>query len=198
MLRQYGWGWIPRQAKGSPQHEPRNGLLMCRDHHIAFNSYEFYICLVPRCECLHFLFFGQVWQFNKKQIGKYVLIKHSDNPNLDQYHGKLIALDPHDHHAPFPSLFIIHEIRVRGFDPLQLICPDIPDIFPWQDWLSSGGLLDNTSGYFVRTPRTSLSLTDDGNDCDTLQPQMSPGGGSSGPTKVFIMLMPRYPRSQFS
>jgi hypothetical protein len=52
-----------------------------------------------------------------------VFINYSGHPNLQQFHGKAIALDIKDKYAPFPSLFIIHEMRVRGFHPFQPVVP---------------------------------------------------------------------------
>lgn len=79
-----------------------------------------------------------------------MFVNYSGAPTLQQFHGKAIALDIKDHHAPFPSLFIIHEIRVRGFHPLQPTAPDIPDAIPWQDWILSDGLVNNETGTFYR------------------------------------------------
>ena len=68
---------------------------------------------------------------------------------LAPYHGKAIALDINDRYAPFPSLFIIHEMRVRGFHPFDFINPSIPSSIAWQDWVTTSEVL-NTSGSFIR------------------------------------------------
>jgi hypothetical protein len=52
---------------------------------------------------------------------------------LQDFHGKAIALDIRDHHAPFPSRFILHEMRVRGFHPFEPVQPTMPDDVLWQD-----------------------------------------------------------------
>ncbi len=89
-----------------------------------------------------------------KQAQKFVLIDYSDRPNIDiqPYHGKAIALDIADKYAPFPSLFIIHEMRVRGFHPFHDTSPDVPDdnAINWQDWITTGGVWDTTRSQFRR------------------------------------------------
>ncbi|KAG2075212.1 hypothetical protein BDR04DRAFT_1150510 [Suillus decipiens] len=125
--------WIPRQAKSTFQHEPRDGLLMCCNHRRAFYNYDFFIRFFP-------------------DIRKFVFVNFSGDDNLQQFHGKAIALDMKDHHAPFPSLFIIHEMRVRGYHPFQPIAPAMPDDIPWQDWISSDGVFDNETDTFNRDP----------------------------------------------
>ena len=79
-----------------------------------------------------------------------MFINYSGHPNLQQFHGKAVALDIKDKYAPFPSLFIIHEMRVRGFHPFRPIVPTIPDGIPWQDWILSDHVFDNTSDSFKR------------------------------------------------
>ena len=87
-----------------------------------------------------------------KQVRKFVLIDYSNQPSVDlqPHHGKAVALDVSDKHAPFPSLFIIHEMRVRGFNPFHNTSPDVPDIINWQDWITTSGILDNTQSHFHR------------------------------------------------
>lgn len=123
--------WIPDQAKDTPRHEPRNGLLMCVAHHRAFDRYYFFIRFFP-------------------DIRKFVFINFSGVDVLQQFHGKAIALDVRDNHAPFPSTFIIHEMRVRGYHPFQPIAPAMPDDIPWQDWVLSDGVFNNGTGTFNR------------------------------------------------
>jgi len=45
----------------------------------------------------------------------FVFVNYSDRQELQQFHSTVIGIDSDDLHAPFPSLFIIHEMRVRGF-----------------------------------------------------------------------------------
>ncbi|KAJ2916641.1 hypothetical protein MD484_g3776, partial [Candolleomyces efflorescens] len=70
--------------------------------------------------------------------------------DLQKFHGKAIALDIRDRHAPFPSAFILHEMRVRGHHPFQPLAPDVPDDPPYQDWILSEGVFDSKSGSFKR------------------------------------------------
>ncbi|EJC98420.1 uncharacterized protein FOMMEDRAFT_114187 [Fomitiporia mediterranea MF3/22] len=159
------YGWIPRQAKAHPEHEPRNGLYMCIHHHRAFDAYRFFIRFYP-------------------DIRKFVFVNYSEDAFLRQYHGKAIALDVGDRYAPFPSLFIVHEMRVRGFHPFRPIQPDIGDGIPWQDWiLSDDVLMDNTSNnYFNRdSPPHNGESNAFGQPRVLFQPgTTTTGGGSSG------------------
>ena len=79
-----------------------------------------------------------------------MFINYAARPDLQQFHGKAIALNINDRNSPFPSLFIIHEMRVRGFHPFQLVSPTIPDDIHWQDWVSSEQVFDNASASFTR------------------------------------------------
>ncbi|KAG2039680.1 hypothetical protein BDR03DRAFT_950837 [Suillus americanus] len=161
--------WIPSQLKSLPRHEPRNGLLMCANHHLIFDGYDFFIRFFP-------------------DIRKFVFVNFSGKPSLQQFHGKAIALDIRDHHAPFPSLFIIHEMRVRGFHPFQPVTPAIPDDIPWQDWISSHGVFNDVSGTFNRD-----GPLDNGNNLSVqpqlqFQPTTSIGDASSGPGRRTLAL----------
>lgn len=117
-----------------------------------------------------------------KQSQKFVLIDYSDRPNvaLQPHHGKAIALDITDKYVPFPSLFIIHEIRVRGYHPFHDTSPNVPDddAIDWQDWVKTSGVWDNVNNHFHRRkPR--------GNGASGLPPMPSitpintSGGGES-------------------
>ncbi|KIJ36028.1 hypothetical protein M422DRAFT_179905, partial [Sphaerobolus stellatus SS14] len=105
--------WIPQQAKTEPGHEPGDSLSMCPAHHRLFDRYHFFYM----------------------QIHKFVFINYSGAHSLQQLYGKAVALDINHCHAPFPSVFIIHEMHVHGFNPLQPITPDIPDTIHWKDWI---------------------------------------------------------------
>jgi hypothetical protein len=112
-----------------------------------------------------------------------VFINYSDQPAFRQFHGKAIALDINDRHAPFPSLFIIHEMRVRGFHPFQPLIPDIPNVIQWQDWILSGGALDTDSNSFIRKDLRDNDADNDNDNEPIPQDQpMTPivGGTSSG------------------
>ncbi|KXN82722.1 hypothetical protein AN958_02060 [Leucoagaricus sp. SymC.cos] len=165
--------WIPSQAKAHPRHEPRDGLLMCIHHHIMFDAYNFFIRFVP-------------------DTRKFVFVNYSNEPILQQFHGKAIALDIKDHYAPFPSLFILHEMRVRGFRPFEPIEPDMPDDGPWQDWITSDGVFDNVSDSFKRdSPPDNGDNNNDNSFSTQLQPQHQPtttstGDASSGKRRVTL------------
>lgn len=49
----------------------------------------------------------------------FVFVNYSNQPELQQFHGTVVGIESDDAHAPFSSLFIIHEMRVRGFRPFQ-------------------------------------------------------------------------------
>ncbi|KAF8346175.1 hypothetical protein F5887DRAFT_1271855 [Amanita rubescens] len=139
--------WIPSLAKALPRHEPRNGMIMCATHHRQFDSYAFFIRFFP-------------------DIRKFVFINYSGDEYLQQFHGKAIALDINDRYA-FPSLFIIQEMRVRGFHPFQPVAPTVPDDILWQDWISSRQVFDNASNSFKRD---SLPLNDNNRSAEAQLP----------------------------
>jgi len=158
-------GWIPSQAKEVPSHEPRNGLLLCLNHHKYFADYEYFIRFCP-------------------DVQKFVLINYSDEPIHRPFHGKAIAIDIKDRHAPFPSIFIIHEMRVRGHNPFASVVHDMPNDIPWQDWILSDGMLDNISDSFNRDrPPFNRNRNNSASAQAQLQSQTtttSAGGVSSG------------------
>jgi hypothetical protein len=168
-------GWIPPQAKNDPTHEPRNGLLMCANHHLMFNSYLCFIRFLPDVS-LDCLFFES--NIHKKQIKKFVFVNYSGASDFQKFHGKAIALDIKDRHAPFPSLFIIHEMRVRGFHPFAH-SPDIPSNIAWQDWISLDGVFDDVTSSFKRNapPRNSNNSV-----TAQSQPQFPPATTNTGST----------------
>lgn len=81
-----------------------------------------------------------------------MFFNYSGDVDLQQFHGKVIALDINDRYAPFPSLFIIHELRVRGFHPFQPVNPTVPNDVLWQDWILSKQVFDHASGTFKHNP----------------------------------------------
>jgi hypothetical protein len=87
-----------------------------------------------------------------KQISRFIFVNYTGSlsRNLQPYHGKAVALDIQHRYAPFPSLFIIHEMRVRCSYPFQPTEPMMPDDITWQDWISSRGIYDSTSDSFIR------------------------------------------------
>ncbi|KAF8122848.1 hypothetical protein EV363DRAFT_811787 [Boletus edulis] len=127
--------WISPQANDGPRHDPRNGLALCLNHRDSFENYDCIIRYFP-------------------ENRKFVLINYSDDPDLQEFHGKAIALDINDRDAPYPSLFILHEMRVRGFQPEQPLDPAIPDNITWQDWILSGGLVNQDLDTFSHDPQS--------------------------------------------
>jgi len=90
-------GFVPSFAK-SVLHEPRNGISLCVSHHDDFDAYRFFIRWAP-------------------SESAFVFVNFSRHPNLEQFHGKKVALDPSHTRSPFPAPFLIQEMRTRGFYP---------------------------------------------------------------------------------
>ena len=108
-----------------------------------------------------------------------MFINYCSSISLQESHGKAIPLDIRDHHAPFPSLFIFHEMLVRGLNLFQTI-PNMPDDLVWQDWVLTDGIFDSVSGGFHRNgPPASLNNRVSE---QKLQLQQSQGATSGGDT----------------
>ncbi|KAG6889212.1 hypothetical protein C0995_002672 [Termitomyces sp. Mi166 len=90
---------------------------------------------------------------------KYILVNYSDHPDLQKYHGKVIALDVSDRYAPFPSLFIVHEMRVRGRHPFHVIRTLVPAQPAFQDWVYTDGVFDPNTNSFIRAMPSGGSTT---------------------------------------
>jgi len=133
-------GWVPSQTMEEPQLEPRNGLDLCGNHSVAFKSYSFFIRFFP-------------------DIQKFVFVNYYDISDFQKFHGKAVALDIKDHDAPFPSLFIIHEIRTRGFQPFIPVNPDVPNGIHWRDWIPLDGVSEDVSHSFRRNSLPLSSVT---------------------------------------
>ncbi len=110
-----------------------------------------------------------------KQSHVFVLINYSGRPDLNIFHGKAIAIDIYDQHAPFPSIFIIHETRVRGHNPFQPIQPNLPNVIPWQDWITSDDDL-----LLEPNPTNTLFRRNRPNDDDDENGGGGNGGGGGG------------------
>ncbi|KAJ7642679.1 hypothetical protein DFH06DRAFT_604522 [Mycena polygramma] len=87
-------GFIPQNAKGIT-HEARNGVSFCLQHRTAFEKFKFYIRWVPR-------------------IQAFLFINHSRKPDLEEYHGHRVNLDPANTRVPFAGAFISQENMVRA------------------------------------------------------------------------------------
>ena len=70
-------------------------------------------------------------------------------------------------------------MRVRGRHPFQTAAPVISHDFPWQDWISSGGVFDDISGSFIRAAPPNNVNDDNGDSAQTQLPTTSAGAGSS-------------------
>ncbi|KAH8924262.1 hypothetical protein BT69DRAFT_1261585 [Atractiella rhizophila] len=114
-------GYVPPNAK-TVIHEPRNGLLLCSTHHQWFDKYKVFIRFLPQSQ-------------------KYVLINYGRISSLAAYHGKALPIQPAHRYAPFVSIFLIHEARVRGQWPF--VDPDINIAADplYQDWVYQCGFV---------------------------------------------------------
>ena len=71
-------------------------------------------------------------------------------------------------------------MRVRGFYPFEPVSPVISRDFPWQDWITSDGVFDETSGSFKRAaPPSGNGNDDNGGSAQPQLPTTSAGGGPS-------------------
>jgi hypothetical protein len=113
-------------------------------------------------------------------------VNFSGDRDLEIYHGKAVALDINDRHAPFPSLFIIHEMRVRGFNPFARVNPTIPAQIGWQDWILTEGVFDRDSNTFFRTKKSGDHSGNIGIQSHTHNQftTSNPGSGSAGGTTL--------------
>lgn len=75
-----------------------------------------------------------------------MFVNYSGRTHLKQFDGKAIALQFDDCYAPFPSLFVIHGMRVHGFHPFVVV-PDNP---PWQQWILSDNVFNEAHHEFIR------------------------------------------------
>ncbi|THU80529.1 hypothetical protein K435DRAFT_831981 [Dendrothele bispora CBS 962.96] len=90
--------WIPT-LKMSPEHEPRNGLLIILPSKHIYTSYV---------------------SFPKQAFTEpFVFVNYSQRPAFQYFHGKVTALNIGDSYSPFPSLFIIHKMRIISEDVLD-------------------------------------------------------------------------------
>jgi hypothetical protein len=140
---------LPEQAKSKPDHEPRNGVVMCANHQLQFDAYDFFIRFFPSAGS-NSLFC--VTYSHEKQVNKFVLINYCDIEQLRPFHGRAVALDTEDAYAPFTSSFVIHEMRVRGFHPFEDPSPFVPadKAIDWQSWVTTDGVWDSTNARFHR------------------------------------------------
>lgn len=110
---------------------------------------------------------------------RFVLINHSNEPDLQKLHGKLIALDMNLRHAPFPSIFLIHEARVRASHPFAPNTYTLPSDIPWQDWITTEGVFDESTGRF-KTERPPVPPGGDASSFDVPTLFQLPFGNTPG------------------
>jgi len=156
-------------ARDDPHNEPRNGIIMCPTHHTNFDHHRFYIRFIP-----------------DKDV--FVFINHSNNDYFQQYHGKAIALDIKDPLTPFASLFLIHEWRVRGFNPFQPIIPLVPVNIFWQDWVDARGVFDEDLGFLYNTAQPEADTPEDDDNNLPVQSHFQPRTSSGGPMEALEQL----------
>ncbi|KAF9507573.1 hypothetical protein BS47DRAFT_1488788 [Hydnum rufescens UP504] len=80
--------FIPAAAR-SVKDEARNGILLCKTHHAAFDVFHFYVRW-GRC---------------------FVLVNQCGRPSLQPFHGRAVRLFPHSRYLQFHAAFLIHEMR---------------------------------------------------------------------------------------
>jgi hypothetical protein len=111
---------------------------------------------------------------------RFVFINHSQNPDVDGYHGQTINLHPGDPRLPFHGAFLIHEGRVRAHWPLNRDRA-IPSPIPWVPWINPGGGGGRGGG-------NSGEIVGVYNLRATVRPHADPGSGAA--EKVFIPTNP--------
>lgn len=123
---------------------------MCATHHRLFDNYYFFIRYVRPVSLTSSCNLGPYIDSLFEQSRKFVFVNYSGRTYLEQFDGKAIALQSDDCYAPFPPLFIIHEMRVRGFHPFQPTSLYVADNPPWQQWILSDGVFDEARHEFIR------------------------------------------------
>jgi len=99
-------------------------ILLCKTHHSGFDHYVFYIrwikevSLPPHCK-IHPAYLLLIITLHKFlfQTNQFVIVNHSREPDYEAVHGKLLHFETDTKRCPFPTAFLWHEYRVRGFYP---------------------------------------------------------------------------------
>jgi len=100
-----------------------------------------------------------------------VFINYTHSSSDTQHHGKAINLDVDDQRAPFPAIFLIHELRVRGFRPFDQEPDDIPTTSQFQDWM----IMDDSI-----TSETASTANTGNQGSAGVAPESSSGGPAPG------------------
>ncbi|KAF9527592.1 hypothetical protein CPB83DRAFT_856056 [Crepidotus variabilis] len=87
-------GHIPDNAV-SVDLDPKNAMLMCHNHKLAFNKYLFYIRWIPSSD-------------------EFLIVNHSQSEEYEDIHGRVLRFTSR---SPYPTALLWHESRVRGFNP---------------------------------------------------------------------------------
>ncbi len=148
---------------------------MCPNHHVCFDEHYFIIRFHPN---VSLIFLYSELSVHQKQIQKFVFVNYSGAKGLQELHGKAVALDISDRDAPFPSIFIMHEFRVRGFQPFSPVAPDIPNDITWQDWVLSGGVLKSDGTGLFQRDRLASGTNTTLQPLAQIQPQTAAVGGT--------------------
>jgi len=101
---------------------------------------------------------------------------------LKQFHGKAIALDIKDMHAPLPLLFLVHEYTVRGMNFYQPTL-DMQVTSGWQGWLVDEGVVNETDDGSFTFNREAPTRPPAGTAPTTTQVVSTPGSS-------FVILPP--------
>jgi hypothetical protein len=79
-------------------------------------------------------------------------------------------------------------MRVRGFHPFQPVVPTIPDDIPWQDWVLSDNVFDNTSESFKHDlPPPTHSNSFSGQIQPPFHPTTTNTGGASSSQRTLAL-----------
>ena len=91
--------------------------------------------------------FWSDWQSSYYQQHRvFVFINFSQERSLEKYHGKTVALNPNHVLTPFPALFLIQEMRTRGFHPWRTDRPIPQPLAPTYDVDDNSGEMADFGG----------------------------------------------------
>jgi hypothetical protein len=105
---------------------------------------------------------------------------------LQQFHGKAIAVDIKDNHAPLPLLFLAHEYMVHGRNFYQPT-PNLKVTNDFQDWVINEGMVNEGDGQSFSFKRKAPTSGPAG---QSLNVQMSPTTQVASASGSRIVIMP--------